>query len=275
MSQLTNHINELRAAEAFTKQARIFDRLYRSDAIIQYKRQRVREHMLQILRPGSNLLELNSGTGDDALFFAGEGFHIHATDISEGMLSVLQEKLKDAGCEDRVSTEQCSFTELDFLQNKGPFDAIYSNFGGLNCTGDLDKVLLSVNALLKPGGTATLVIISPFCLWETLLLFRGKFKTAFRRFFSARGRKAHIEGSFFKCWYYSSSFIIKRLRRDFELIGLEGLCTIVPPSYMEHFGEKHPKLFAFLRGKENKLKSTLPWRNMGDYYIISLRKKFS
>ena len=69
------------------------------------------------------------------------------------------------------------------------------------------------------------------------------------------------------------SYVIKTLRKDFDLAGLEGLCTIVPPSYIENFAEKHPFAYRNLRELEDKLKSSWPWKYIGDYYIISLRKK--
>jgi len=150
---------------------------------------------------------------------------------------------------------------------------VFSNFAGLNCTDDLDKVLKSLPALLNPNGMVTLVILPKFCLWETLLLFKGKFKTAFRRFFSSNGRTAHVEGHYFKCWYYNPSYITKRLADQFDVLGIEGLCTIVPPSYMEGFAEKHPSIFTLLKKWEDRLKSSWPWKYIGDYYIISLRKK--
>jgi len=149
---------------------------------------------------------------------------------------------------------------------------IFSNFAGLNCTDELEKVLASFNGLLNPGGVITLVILPQFCLWETLLLFKGKFRMASRRFFSKTGAKAHVEGTYFKCWYYNPSYIIKRTRNNFKVLGIEGLCTIVPPSYIESFAEKHPRAYRFLKEKEDKLKSRWPWKYFGDYYIISLRK---
>jgi ubiquinone/menaquinone biosynthesis C-methylase UbiE len=273
MSVLSEHINELSASEAFTKQSEVFDRLYGADAIIQYKRQRVREHILKHAMPGSYLLELNCGSGEDAIFLAQKGFSVHATDISEGMLNVMREKVNHLHYKDRIGMEQCSFTQLECLQVKQKFDYIYSNFGGLNCTGQLEKVLHSFNDLIAPGGVVTLVIISKFCLWETLLVFRGKFKTAFRRFLSGKGRKARVEGSFFRCWYYSPSFVKKQLQDQFELLRIEGLCTIVPPSYIENFAEEYPKAFRYLKKKEDKLKAQWPWNRIGDYFIISLRKR--
>jgi hypothetical protein len=63
------------------------------------------------------------------------------------------------------------------------------------------------------------------------------------------------------------------LKEEFEMISLEGLCTFVPPSYIEGFAEKHPELYSKLVSMESKWKTRWPWKNVGDYYIISLRKK--
>lgn len=273
MEPIVSNINETNAAEAFSGQSVVFDELYSNDAIIQYKRERVRNNVLQHLAENSRILELNSGTGEDAIFFAGKGHRVHATDISQGMQEQLMLKVKKKELDDRITNELCSYTTLDQLKNKGPYDLIFSNFAGLNCTDELDKVLASLPALLKPNGAITLVILPKFCLWETLLLFKGKFRTAFRRFFSSNGRTAHVEGHYLKCWYYNPSYITKRMNEQFDVLGIEGLCTIVPPSYMEGFAEKHPSTYSFLKKWEDRLKSRWPWKYIGDYYIISLRKK--
>jgi ubiquinone/menaquinone biosynthesis C-methylase UbiE len=267
------HINEQLAAEAFSKQSFVFDEIYSNNTIIHYKRSRVRNHVLGFLPAESNILELNSGTGEDAVFFARKGHRIHATDISPGMQNVLIQKIERNSLQNRISTELCSFTGLQNLKNKGPYDLIFSNFAGLNCTDQLSVALNSFASLLKPGGFVTLVMLPKFCFWETALLVKGKFKTATRRFFSKDGRKANVEGSFFTCWYYNPSYITRILSQTFDLLGIEGLCTIVPPSYMEDFAEKHPRTWEFLKNKENKYKSKWPWKHIGDYYILSLRKK--
>lgn len=264
---------EMEAARAFTAQSPIFDTLYGKDVIIRYKRERVRKHVEPFLCPGSTILELNAGTGEDAIYFAGKGHRVHATDISTGMLAQLKEKVQNTGMTASITYEQCSFTQLEYLKHKGPYDYIFSNFAGLNCTGELDKVLLSLQTLLKPGGTITLVILPPFCLWETLLLFKGRFRYAFRRFFAKNGAPASIEGNRFTCWYYHPGYVSSCLQNSFELLDLEGLCTIVPPSYLVGFAEKYPGILHWLMKKEDRFSRSWPWKNMGDYYIISLTKK--
>ena len=272
MNEPVNHINEQQVALAFTGQSAIFDQLYATNEIVGYKRERVRQFLLKYLNPGSRILELNAGTGDDAIFLAKQGHYVHATDISKGMQARLKEKVLSQDVSAFVSQELCSFTSLENLTDKGPFDCIFSNFAGLNCTGDLHKVLASFEYLLRPGGTAVLVVLPRFCLWETLLMFKGKFKTAFRRFFSSGGRKARIDDAFFTCLYYSPGFIKRALDKKFECKELEGLCTIVPPSYIENFPEKFPRQYSWLCRMENRLKGKWPWKYIGDYYIISLQK---
>jgi ubiquinone/menaquinone biosynthesis C-methylase UbiE len=273
MNTVAKNINETLAAAAFTQQANKFDELYSGNTIIKYKRKRVREHLSKIIAPGQHILELNSGTGEDAIWLGQHSCKVHATDISIGMQKVLKQKVRDADLQKLITSEICSFTDLENLRERGPYDVIFSNFAGLNCTGDLDKVLASFANLLKPKGAVTLVLLPKFCLWEFLLIFKGKLKTATRRLFSRNGANARVEKTRFKCWYYNPSFVIKHLKHDFDLLSIEGLCTIVPPSYIENFAEKFSNLFSWLCKKENDWKNKWPWKFIGDYYIISLQKK--
>jgi ubiquinone/menaquinone biosynthesis C-methylase UbiE len=273
MNTVISNSNESLAATAFSAQSKKFDQIYSENKIIEYKRERVRSHLKNFIKPGEFILELNSGTGQDAIWLAKQNCKVHAIDISVGMQQVLKQKVKDAHLEKLINSEICSFTALENLRESGPFDIILSNFAGLNCTQDLDKVLGSFAGLLKPKGIVTLVLLPNFCLWEFLLIFKGKFKTATRRFFSKHGRNAKVEGHQFKCWYYNSSYIIKHLKKDFNLLSIEGLCTLVPPSYIQNFAEKHPLAYQFLKAKENRWKEKWPWKYVGDYYIISLQKK--
>ncbi len=273
MPDPATNTNEQKAAIAFSKQSVVFDDIYAHNTIIQYKRERVRKQVQHYVPPGKSVLELNSGTGEDAIWFARQGYRVHATDISEGMQQVLRKKIKAEAMEDNVTSALCSFTELETLVNRGPYDLIFSNFAGLNCTAHLDHVLRSFPPLLNTRGIVILVILPKFCLWETLLLFKGKFKTAFRRFFNRKGTAARVEGEYFKCWYYNPSYVIKNTSEQFDVLSVEGLCSIVPPSYIENFAGKHLRLYHWLQKREDKYKGSWPWRNIGDYYIITLQKK--
>ncbi|HYJ38928.1 MAG TPA: class I SAM-dependent methyltransferase [Chitinophagaceae bacterium] len=268
-----NKLNEQQASLAFSRQAIHFDELYEKNTIIRYKRDRVRRHILDFLPDHASILELNSGTGEDAIWLARQGHHVHATDIAPGMQEKLKQKVIAAALEGQVTSELRSFTELDQLNNKGPYDHIFSNFAGLNCTNEMEKVVSSFPSLLKENGLVTLVLLPKFCLWESSLLLRGRFKSATRRMFAKNGRTARVEGEYFKCWYYNPSDIIAFSKKEFEVLRIEGLCTFVPPSYIEGFAEKHPGLYRRLVGLEEKWKTAWPWRAIGDYYIVTLRRK--
>lgn len=265
--------NEQSVARAFSRQSRVFDEYFSGNLIVQYKRQRVRRLLSSYLSAGSRILELNSGTGEDAIWFAEQGHRVHATDISAGMLEVLNNKVSLKGLQDKITAELCSFTNLQALKTQGSYDLIFSNFAGLNCTAEINEVLGQFKNLLNPSGLVVLVVMPGFCLWETGLLFRGKFKTAFRRFFSGKGVTARVEGNSFTCWYHRPSTVISAMKKDFILLETEGLCSLVPPSYMEQFPEKHPALYRFLKEKEDRLKNKWPWKYTGDYYILAFRKK--
>jgi len=118
MQPSTYNIQEQNAAKAFNSQSAIFDDIYSSNLTIQYKRKRVRENVERLLPADSNILELNAGTGEDAIYFASKGHNIHATDIAEEMQNVLKKKVAADGFENKVSTELCSFNNLKFLKNK-------------------------------------------------------------------------------------------------------------------------------------------------------------
>ncbi len=267
------HTGVTEAAKAYDHQSVIFDELYGGDTMIAWKRARVRAAAAAGLPGNASVLELNAGTGEDAAWFAGQGHRVHATDVSAGMQEQLIVKMEKGGWRDQVTNEICSFTELAQLKQRGPFDLVFSNFGGLNCSPHLDKVLAELPSLLKPGGHALLVIMPSFCLWEFLMLFRGRFRTAFRRFAGKKGAKANLEGMSFRCWYYSAASIRKMTREHFTITKIEGLCTIAPPSYIQGFDRKYPRAWKWLTEKEKKYSGKWPWRNCGDYMIISLQRR--
>jgi ubiquinone/menaquinone biosynthesis C-methylase UbiE len=257
--------------EAFSRQSEVFDEFENKNSILKWMRSITRQHVLRHLKKGDRILELNSGTGLDAVYFAGKGFKIHCTDISEGMLKKLASKVESMDLSDRVSHQLLSFTELDKLELE-QFDYIFSNFGGLNCTDDLATVFKHFGNLLTPGGRVTLVIIPPVCPWELAFMIKGNFKTAFRRL-KKGGVMANVEGVGFKTYYYSLAETIKVLGPRFRVIETQGLASISPPPYMINFPVRFPYLYRYLTRIDKHLSHLFPFNRWADHFILTAEYK--
>lgn len=264
---MATHENKA-AATAFTKQSFDFDKQYRQSVIVQYMRPRVYTLLRKYLEEKSRILELNSGTAEDAIWLAKHGHRVLATDVSAGMIAQQRKKVDEQNLTDKIESRELSFLDLNRLEDQN-FDAVFSNFGGLNCTDKLNVVLRDAAKKVKPGGIFCLVIMPPNCLWEWLSALKGNFKLAFRRW-KKGGTTAHIEGEYFTTHYYKPSYI-KTCLPGFTHITTEALCLAVPPEYLRHHMERFPRIFQFLKWKENRIKSWPVLRNWGDYFIMVLR----
>lgn len=262
--------NTEQVSEAFSKQASVFDKLNSENKLSEYLRSVYRKEVTSQLKPNSKILELNCGTGLDALFFAEQGHSILATDNAPGMLEQLNKKIEDSHLTKYIQTKRCSFHDIDSIQ-EGPFDHILSNFGGLNCTNDLQDVLKKLSPLLSKNGKVTLMIMPKICPWELIMAFKGKFKTAFRRF--KKNTPAHIEGTYFACYYYNPSYVMKALKKDFKVVTLKGVFITVPPEFYQNFVERYPKLFARLCKVDAFIGSVFPFTYCCDHYMITLEKR--
>jgi ubiquinone/menaquinone biosynthesis C-methylase UbiE len=266
-----NEFENVRAA--FSRQAPSFDNIEEHNEILQWMRTQIHAHCMRHFKPGDRILELNCGTGIDAVFFAGHGMTVHATDISDGMLDELRKKSAEKNLTSKISIQQCSFTDLVNIK-KEPFDHIFSDFGGLNTAREIDLVIKSFHRLLKPGGTATLVIMPPVCPWEILLALKGNFKTAFRRL-KKGGAVSHLEGKTFMSYYFSARRIISFFGKDYEKAELQGLGCFVPPPYLEMFPQRHQKLFSHLKKMDEKYCHAFPFNRWADHFILTMRLKNS
>ena len=254
--------------KAFSLQSVNYDSYDRENPTLTWMRNQVRSHTLRFLRPGDKILELNSGTGLDAAFFAEKGFDIHCTDLSDGMIEQIRKKVEKNNLRGKITFQQCSYTELDKIKDK-KFDFIFSNFGGLNCIPDLHQSTKFFSALLNKNGRVCLVILPPVCPWEIVQMFRGNFKFAFRRF-KRSGTLANVEGIKFMTYYFSAKKIMNALGSDFKLLKLEGLGFFTPSPQMEKIPKKFPRLTKLLNKIDEKVSTTFPFNRFGDHIIVTV-----
>lgn len=98
---------------------------------------------------GKKVLELGSGAGEGAVFFALQGAEVTATDYAPGMLDVVERVAKFHGV--KVQTVVCSAEELSVFDSES-FDIVYA--ANLLHHVDIEKCLDEVKRVLKPGGIA-------------------------------------------------------------------------------------------------------------------------
>ena len=234
-------------------------------------RQKVRQHVLAHLQTGDRILELNAGTGADAAFFADQGYSVHATDLSPGMVAAIEQKRTSLGLESRLTAELCSFDSLEQFAGNS-FDYVFSNMGGINCTEDLPGVASGVDKLLKPGGRVTWVVMPRICLWELAQVLRVDFYTAMRRL-HPHGTLANVEGKRFITWYYPPRRVIQAFGKGFQLLQIQGLSVFTPPADHKSFPNHHPHLYHWLRWMDDLLADRNPFYRWGDFYIVTLEKR--
>lgn len=221
-----------------------------------------------------SILELNCGTGEDAMYLAGKGHSVIATDISAEMIKVASGKAIEMKLNYNISFVQCDLNKLEEADLKDrSFDLIFSNFGGLNCLDAIALKKLSKIAarLLKPQGHFIGVIMSDICLWESCyFLTKLNAKKAFRRL--RKGPlKVNIDGQTVETWYYSPRQIQTLFKEDFQLEHLKPIGFFLPPSYLESFFRNRQRALDRLdsfEGRINKYQSTSRY---ADHFLINMK----
>ena len=221
----------------------------------------------------NTVLEINCGTGEDALWFAARGKKVLATDISERMIEIAREKSM-VGEEHRlVSFRTCGFEDINTLQDEAPFDLIFSNFGGLNCIDQsaIKKLSEDCKGLLNPGGHFIAVIMSKFCFWETLyFLVKLKPSEAFRRR-NKKPVKVELNGQEVDTYYYSTNQFAKLFHPLFEVKEIGPVGLFIPPSYLENFFKKRKGMLNWLSKRERSFTLSKRAANMADHILIHLQ----
>ena len=99
----------------------------------------------------NNILDVATGTGDFAILAHKilKPEAITAIDISEGMMAVGEEKVRERGLQDVITFDRQDCANLTL--NDNTFDAVISSFGVRNFE-DIDKSFKEVLRVLRPGG---------------------------------------------------------------------------------------------------------------------------
>ncbi len=221
-----------------------------------------------VFQSPQRILELGCGTGEDAIWLATQGMHVVATDASAAMLATAREKARRAGCLDRIEF-QCIRMEDVGRSFKGlTFDGVFSNFGAVNCIGDLPLLATSMASLLPANGALVWVIMGRRVPWEWLwYLPRADLDRAFRRYRSGgvmwRGLRIH---------YPPPSEVLELLRAQFSVTRLSPLGVVLPPSYAANWLNRSPRVLSTMVRLESLASRSPTLASWSDHYMVEARR---
>lgn len=268
---------------AFDSAAHSYDTDFTESEVGKLQRRLVYDFLHHKVINGDQLkvLELNCGTGADAIWMAENGADVLATDLSGEMVAIGQQKwqVKQAETASKTAVEASGtvqFKQMDLrsvLDIDEQFDLVFSNFGGLNCISptELQNFFQHIPKLIRSEGQFVGVIMPRSCVWESLYyMSKFRFKEAFRR--SRRGPVAAPLGNntFQDTWYYSPRQIRNIISSPNSKIEVRPIGFFLPPSYLDPFFLKRPKWLQRLDKWEQsiRLKSSLASR--ADHFLIAV-----
>ena len=159
-------------APAFDAIAGSYDDAFSDSPIGRAQRSAVWREMDREFHEGQSILEINCGTGIDALHLASRGVRVDAFDSAPGMIARAQQRADKYSGLAPVRFRCLPIEESDKLTPDKPYDGVLSNFSGLNCVAELQPVVRNLARLVRPGGHAVLCVFGTFCLWEVLWYLR-------------------------------------------------------------------------------------------------------
>lgn len=257
---------------SFDIAAPTYDETFTNTVIGKLQRHLVYEHVSEILKENQpkTILEINCGTGEDAIWLAKQNYTVTATDISETMLSVAKNKFQS----NNLNFKQADINQLPNSFSEEKFDLLFSNFGGLNCLSksELERFLKNASELLTENGQLVLVIMPKNTLWEQLyFLVKGNFKAIFRR--KKEMVIANVDGESIKTFYHNPKEVVHLTSDAFQLKQLKPVGFFIPPSYLEPFFRNKPGLVSVVKSLENIVKNKSFLSKYADHYLIVLQKK--
>jgi SAM-dependent methyltransferase len=256
---------------AFDSLAARYDDLFTRSLIGRAQRGAVWEVLIDAFEPGSHILELNCGTGEDALFLVQHDVSVVACDASERMIQTARRRMQAEDPEAPIQFELLPTEHLSKLHPSELFDGAFSNFSGLNCVADLNQTARDLAALVTMRAPVLLCLSTRFCLLEMIwFVLHGEFRKAFRR---SSGVAIAKVGDFTVKVHYPTLRAVKRLfAPSFLLRSCTGIGVAVPPSYLEPVVRKYPRLLGLLRLIDRGISRLPGFRTIGDHMLLHFER---
>ena len=222
---------------------------------------RLAERLASQVVPGAHILDIGCGTGEDAMWLAGQGYEVHGIDASPKMIEAARAKARARGSR---ATFECRTAE-SLAGEAAKFGAVISNYGALNCV-PLEVWAGIVPRLLQPSGRAFVVLMGRRPLPEGA---RGGFDAV------DRGALAEVRVglSSVRVRYESADAVRRALQPSVTVTRVEAMGCLVPGPGYPGFAMRHPIVIGLLAMGESFLR-TAPWfRGRGDHTLFEFQRR--
>jgi ubiquinone/menaquinone biosynthesis C-methylase UbiE len=257
----------------FDSIASTYDETFSASPVGRAQRGSVWNEITRAFHPGQHILEINCGTGIDAVHMSLQGIHVEACDSSIGMIKLAEQRASTFGEHLSVRFRCLPIEKMGELDPERTFDGALSNFSGLNCVEDLDAVVRNLACLVKTRGRIVVCIFGTFCLWEILwYLSKGNIHKAFRR---VRHRYVDVTlapATPVRVRYWSVANMKRVFAPCFQLKRMRGVGVIVPPSYAASLAGRFPRLFRLATVVDPWLGGCPIVRLMADHVVLTFER---
>jgi hypothetical protein len=192
------------------------------------------------------------------------------------MVALAARRLETTANRGWVQPRLLAAEDIASLSDLGLFDGAFSNFGVLNCVHDLATFAKNLGGLLKPGAVALLCFMGPLCAWEvSWYLARGNPRKALRRLYR-KGVTARLgDGPPVQVYYPTVRSLASTFAPEFRLESLKGVGVLVPPSYLEPWAQRFPRLLPIGARADSYLGRIPGARLLADHILLKFERTTS
>jgi ubiquinone/menaquinone biosynthesis C-methylase UbiE len=252
--------------------AATYDEVFTDSIIGRAQRDSVWRELDRSFHVGQHILEINCGTGVDAVHLAARGVEVLACDISAGMLEVARRRVQSLRLLAPVRLRRTAIEDISCLRDHAPFDGALSNFGGLNCIENLWPVARDLAQLVRPGARVVICSMGRCVGWEiAVFAARGRFREGFRRL-GPGPVYVRLGLERVPCWYPAVGALRRTFAPGFRLLRWKGVGLTVPPSYLERHAQRFPRAIRALAKADLWLGRVPLLRVLADHYLLTFER---
>jgi 2-polyprenyl-3-methyl-5-hydroxy-6-metoxy-1,4-benzoquinol methylase len=243
-----------------------YDDIFPNTLIGQAQRKVVHEALDRVFQPGQRILELNCGTGIDAVHLAERGVRVLACDLSDQMIELARRRAHASQVGELADFRVLATEDIGHLGGLARFDGVFSNFSGLNLVMNLRAVAGNLAALLKPNARALFCLAGPFSPAETAWhLLHGNLGGALRRL------TRRTDDPSLKVQYLSPMRLARTFAPEFRLQARTGIGVMLP-SCVEPAARRFPTTFNRLAQVDHELGRVPGLRGLADCVLLEFER---